>query len=120
MSKHPHYDLIVQWASDPERWGWERQNRCGDWCKATFAPLACADAHRYRLIDRYADPITEPLKEGEGYWVPRLDVPSLTMAAHWIGLSNDYHRLKHGLCYRSREAAETRAREIIESGGGEV
>lgn len=117
--QHPHYDLIVQWASEPARWAVEIQEFRNQWEK-TDSPLWLPD-QSYRLIDLYTEPVTEALTRGEVYWVPSVVRSDLAIRLGWDSSRNEHAIwLRRRIMYRTAEAAAAKAREWIEADGGKI
>jgi len=118
--KHKHYDLIVQWASDPEAWVVEWSN-CGVWCK-TKDPCWDADV-KYRLIPKrkmmhlngveFPAPEREAPARGARYWMCDLLSPVKVFETQWQAMSVDRTALERGLVHLTREAAEAHARAML-------
>lgn len=69
----------------------------------------------------YPEPVREPLKDGQTYWIPFICEDELTYidGYRWTDNWTDRFWLKRGLIHLTREAAEAHARAIILAGGGE-
>ena len=120
--KHKHYDLIVQWASDPEAYNVQcRWSSDGDW-RPCDAPMWEAKVE-YRLIPKrkmwhlngveFPAPETEAPKQGAVYWYPT-PTSSWSLAAWsiWKG-EGEKSLLRNGLVHLTEEAAEAHARAML-------
>ena len=121
--KHKHYELIVQWASDPAAYNVEyRWSEDGEW-NPCDAPVW--DNVEYRLIPRlkmlhlngveFPAPERELPRHGCRYFVPAIDYDGY--AVTWEMMCNHEHedrtRLDNGLVHLTREAAEAHARAML-------
>ena len=68
----------------------------------------------------YPEPVLEPLKCGQEYWLADFSVETFTIKFRWNESHSDLTWLKRGLIHLTHEAAEAHARAIILAGGGEV
>ena len=66
--------------------------------------------------------IPEPMRTapplGTRYWCA--DVAFKVNATKWVGIRDEYRRLRRGLCHRTKRAAEEHVRALILASGGEV
>jgi hypothetical protein len=76
---------------------------------------------RYRLIDRYAEPVTEAPDEGDQYFIPSAyNNGCLYISRAWMGDTHDRRLFARRMIYRTAEAAAAKAREWIKANGGSV
>lgn len=70
----------------------------------------------------YPEPVREPLKYGQPYWIPFIDRDELTHPKRyeWVDASVDRTWLKRGLIQLTKEGAVAQAKAIILACGGEV
>lgn len=121
--KHKHYDLIVQWASDPEAWVVEyRFSSREAWNDAGDAPL-WYESVEYRLIPKrkmmhlngveFPAPEREAPARGTTYWMCDLLSPAKVFESQWQAMNVDRTALERGLVHLTREAAEAHARAML-------
>lgn len=65
-------------------------------------------------------PVSEPLKAGQEYWIPRLDYGDYSEPYAWTGTNVDCRRLERNLIHRTKEAASAQGLAMIAAVGGEV
>lgn len=64
--------------------------------------------------------VSEPLKEGQKYFIPDLTVTRLYYTSQWCNTDLDNLRLKRGIIHLSEEDAVAHAKALIELSGGQV
>lgn len=123
--KHPHYDLIVQWAQDTSQTVWFYDDWKKTWLMLTVHPAWQPDLKYHigptppktmRTLGglEYPAPETEDLIHGVGYYVASLMSPADPCDyVIWEDGSYDYHCLQAGLVHLTKEAAEAHARAIL-------
>ena len=122
--KHPHYDKIVKWASDPERFKVEVSDSLrGGWIEVEY-PSWVPDA-TYRVTERHPEPwhingkeFPEPLKEepeeGQSIYKPDPSDPQNPLHRVWGGTSYyDERCLKNRILHDNREAAVAHAYAML-------
>lgn len=123
--KHKHYDLIVQWASDPEAWVVEYRSVV----TGRFIPIgfeSYPEWHpetEYRLIPKrkmmhlngveFPAPEREAPARGTTYWMCDLLSPAKVFESQWQAMNVDRTALERGLVHLTREAAEAHARAML-------
>lgn len=121
--KHKHFDLIVQWASDPEAWVVEYRSVV----TGRFIPIgfeSYPEWHpetEYRLIPKcgmmhlngaeFPAPEREAPKAGTTFYTPN---PHRIEALPWTwGVADFLDWIPKGLVHLTREAAEAHARAML-------
>lgn len=120
--KHKHYDLIVQWASDPEAWRVEYEVSGFRWIDCTESPVWDSRL-KLRLIPKrrmmhlngveFPAPEKEAPEDGTICYLPCVN-PIGSDPFFLVRTSRhlDKH-LKAGLVHLTREAAEAHARAML-------
>ena len=119
--KHKHYDLIVQWASDPEAWRVEYEVSGFRWIDCTESPVWDSRL-KLRLIPKrrmmhlngveFPAPEKEAPPDGVTAYTPD---PHVNSIIDFTWRDRDYERkwLKNGFVHLTREAAEAHARAML-------
>lgn len=123
-NKHEHYDLIVQWASDPSQKVWFLSD--AGWKEAptpSWSPVI--NYHIGELppppkrkimiggveIDApETTPLTGCLKE---YYIPAIAKSQLYVMYRWVNSISDLLLIERGLVHLNKEAAIAHARALI-------
>ena len=122
--KHPHYDKIVKWASDPERFKVEVPDSVrGGWVEVE-RPSWKSEV-RYRIIERHPEmwhingkefpaPLQEEPEEGQSIYEPDPGEPESPLQGVWDSASShDERRLKNRILHDNREAAVAHAYAML-------
>lgn len=130
---HPHWQLMIEYGedskTDPEAWrGWEfREPGDPRWFGCNEHPKFYTNLE-YRRKPRmctlagmeYPEPVKEPLKEGEEYWLVSIAQPKSPALHKWESASADLEWLKLRRIQRTREGAIAQGLAMIKAIGGEV
>ena len=126
--KHKHYDLIVQWASDPDAYLLEFYDKAKKkWVLFPSGPLRATvgwmEDCEYRLIPKrkmmhlngveFPAPEREAPARGTTYWMCDLLSPAKVFESQWQAMNVDRTALERGLVHLTREAAEAHARAML-------
>jgi len=123
--KHKHYDLIVKWASDPERWVVEWTFPIDNaWRPVSGDYPPWNPEVDYRLVERrgmmhlngmeFPAPETEAPAEDAQYFIPHMsDGVENRLYCVWGGSGYEYRRLRAGLVHLREEAALAHARAML-------
>ncbi|ANB90837.1 hypothetical protein MOVS_01205 [Moraxella ovis] len=68
----------------------------------------------------FPKPESEPLKDGDKYWVADLTVIHYALASQWVGDKLDKLALSRGILHKSKENAVAHAKALIELSGGKL
>ena len=124
MTAHKHAHLMAQYAQDAAETDkpWERwevaasSNKWGLLFKHPRWVLG-RDYRRKPRTLTYTVTIPEPLREApeidKTYWLAEPWTKSLTHEYEWTGDTQDYHLLKRGLCFATREDAIAAAKAML-------
>lgn len=68
-----------------------------------------------KLIYKWANENPEPFnpKSGEYYWYNDISIPAMVNQTMWLNDKVDEHRLKHNFCFKTKEEAIARAKELL-------
>lgn len=124
MAKHRNYDLIVKWATDPERYCVKcRASEAERW-EGWHAGALLNEELQVRLVERvrmmhlngmeFPAPETEAPAEDAQYFIPHMsDGVENRLYCVWGGSGYEYRRLRAGLVHLREEAALAHARAML-------
>lgn len=123
MAKHRNYDLIVKWATDPERYCVKcRASEAERW-EGWHAGALLNEELQVRLVERvrmmhlngmeFPAPETEAPEDGTICYLPCVS-PNGADPFFWTSTSRHVNKeLKAGLIHLTKEAAEAHARAML-------
>jgi hypothetical protein len=124
--KHKHAENMLAYAQDAmesekpwERWEYYCFHK-GKWVPIHNSPL-WDDGAEYRRKPRtiningfeVPEPVREPLRIDDDYYIPYLGSPSLTVDTTWWNDDCDTNRIKSGIVHLTKEAAELHAKALL-------
>jgi len=109
--RHKHYDLIVQWAADPDKYEVQWAEK-GKFFTATESP-AWKEALEYRLVQKRPKPLTEaPPTKSKVYAIDFSDESLVTEMTWFNDMACERRWLGLGILFNTHDEAR-RAAEIM-------
>lgn len=132
-SGHIHAESMKLYAEDAaetekpwERWQTRKEGE-REWVSLAVSPAWYTDKEYRRKPttitiggEEVPEPVREPLKKGEPYWVISMYCDNLAHPSRWDCGIIDMKRLRLGMVHRTKEAAAAHTKALIKVSGGEI